>query len=79
MRNLWASPALFVTASLTAFVVVRSDAAIRAGWLFYFAGWVPPLIALAACAGRGERPGVGGVFALAVLALFGILFWLNHG
>ncbi|MFD4789722.1 hypothetical protein ACFWN1_22220 [Streptomyces sp. NPDC058459] len=31
VRPLWASPALFVTAALIAFVVVRSDAAVRVG------------------------------------------------
>ncbi|MFJ3880550.1 hypothetical protein ACIPW5_24195 [Streptomyces sp. NPDC090077] len=78
VRNLWASPALFVTAAFIAFVVVRSDTAVRVGWMLYFAGWLPPLVAVAVCAVRRERPGVGGAFALLVLAGFGLLFWLNH-
>ncbi len=78
VRNLWASPALFVAAAFIAFVVVRSDAAVRVGWMFYFAGWLPPLAALAICAARKDSPGVGGVFALALLLTFGFLFWLNH-
>ncbi|MFJ4972778.1 hypothetical protein [Streptomyces sp. NPDC088755] len=78
VRNLWSSSALFVTAAFIAFVVVRSDTAVRVGWLLYFAGWLPPLTALAICAVRKESPGVGGVFALALLLGFGLLFWLNH-
>ncbi|MFD3873960.1 hypothetical protein [Streptomyces sp. NPDC058623] len=78
VRNLWAAPALFVTAAFIAFVVVRSDAAVRVGWTLYFAGWLPPLTALAICAARKETPGVGGVFALVLLLAFGLLFWLNH-
>ncbi|MFD7262675.1 hypothetical protein [Streptomyces sp. NPDC059874] len=78
VRNLWASSALFVAAAFISFVVVRSDAAIRVGWMLYFAGWLPPLAALAICAARRDSPGVGGVFALVVLVGFGLLFWLNH-
>ncbi|WP_432122673.1 hypothetical protein [Streptomyces sp. S1] len=78
IRNLWASPGLFVTAALIAFVVVRSDTADRVGWAFYFAGWLPPAAALALCASRKESPGVGGAYALVVLLGFGLLFWLNH-
>ncbi|MFG2987467.1 hypothetical protein ACGFYQ_40715 [Streptomyces sp. NPDC048258] len=78
VRNLWASSALFVAAAFIAFVVVRSDAAVRVGWMLYFAGWLPPLAALAVCVARRDRPGVGGVFALVVLVVFGLLFWLNH-
>ncbi|MGA5220243.1 hypothetical protein ACPCAE_29800 [Streptomyces cinereoruber] len=78
VRNLWASPALFITVALIAFVVVRSDTATRVGWLFYFAGWLPATIALAVCASRKESPGVGGAFALVVLLGFGLMFWLNH-
>ncbi|MFJ3520764.1 MULTISPECIES: hypothetical protein [unclassified Streptomyces] len=78
VRNLWASSALFVSAAFIAFVVVRSDAAVRVGWILYFAGWLPPLTALAICAARKESPGAGGVFAAALLAAFGLLFWLNH-
>ncbi|MFD3701402.1 hypothetical protein ACFWUZ_35800 [Streptomyces sp. NPDC058646] len=78
VRNLWASSALFVTAALIAFVGVRSDAGVRVGWMLYFAGWLPPLAALAMCAARKESPGVGGVFAVVLLSAFGLLFWLNH-
>ncbi|MBT1184941.1 hypothetical protein HET69_13120 [Streptomyces sp. CJ_13] len=78
VRNLWASSALFVTAAFIAFVVVRSDAAVRVGWTLYFMGWLPPLTALAICVVRKDRPGAGGAVALAVLAVFGFLFWLNH-
>ncbi|MFJ4869030.1 hypothetical protein [Streptomyces sp. NPDC088757] len=78
IRNLWASPALFITAALIAFVVVRSDTATRVGWVLYSAGWLPAAIALTLCASRKENPGVGGTFALVVLLGFGLLFWLNH-
>ncbi|MFD5098939.1 hypothetical protein [Streptomyces albidochromogenes] len=78
VRNLWASTALFVTAAFIAFVVVRSDAAVRVGWMLYFAGWLPPLAALAICAARKERPDAGGAVALTILVAFGFLFWLNH-
>ncbi|MFI5868403.1 hypothetical protein [Streptomyces sp. NPDC051546] len=78
VRNLWASSALFVTAAFIAFVVVRSDSAVRVGWVLYWAGWLPPLAALATCAARRESPGAGGVFALVILVAFGLLFWLNH-
>ncbi|MFK0050112.1 hypothetical protein ACIQU4_39615 [Streptomyces sp. NPDC090741] len=78
VRNLWASPALFITAAVIAFVVVRSETAVRVGWLLYAVGWLPPLAALGICAARKESPGAGGAFALAVLVLFGFFFWLNH-
>ncbi|WP_284575047.1 hypothetical protein [Streptomyces sp. 2P-4] len=79
VRNLWASPALFIAAAFVAFVVVRSEAAVRVGWLLYFAGWLPPLTALAVCIARKDRPGPGAAFAAMVLLGFGLLFWLNHG
>uniref|UniRef100_UPI002F915B46 hypothetical protein n=1 Tax=Streptomyces anulatus TaxID=1892 RepID=UPI002F915B46 len=78
MQNLWSSSALFVTAAFIAFVVVRSDTAVRVGWILYITGWLPPLTALAICAVRKESPGVGGAFALVLLLGFGLLFWLNH-
>ncbi|WP_329304647.1 hypothetical protein [Streptomyces anulatus] len=78
VRNLWSSSALFVTAAFITFVVGRSDTADRVGWMIYIAGWLPPLTALAICATRKESPGAGGVFALALLLGFGLLFWLNH-
>ncbi|MFF4455204.1 hypothetical protein [Streptomyces goshikiensis] len=78
VRNLWASPALFVTAAFLSFVVVRSDTAVRVGWTLYFLGWLPPVAALAVCAVRKDRPGVGAAVALSILTVFGFLFWLNH-
>ncbi|MFH8616199.1 hypothetical protein ACH4E8_14140 [Streptomyces sp. NPDC017979] len=79
VRNLWASPALFITAAFIAFILVRSDKAISIGWLLYWAGWLPPLAALVTCAASKEKPGTGGIFALCVLLIFGGVFWLNHG
>ncbi|MFJ1591948.1 hypothetical protein ACIOD0_17110 [Kitasatospora albolonga] len=79
VRNLWASSALFIFAAFIAFVTVGTDTAVRVGWALYFAGWLLPLAALVMCAARKENPGAGGAFALALLALFGTFFWLNHG
>ncbi|WP_236241469.1 hypothetical protein [Streptomyces sp. CC228A] len=78
VRNLWASPAVFVTAAFTAFNAVGTDLAVRVGWACYAAGWLPPILAVAVCAARKQRPGMGGAAAAAVLAVFGALFWLNH-
>ncbi|MEW1551832.1 hypothetical protein [Streptomyces tsukubensis] len=78
VRNLWAAPSLFIAAAFIAFILVRSDAAVRAGWILYFLGWLPPLIALAICTARKESPGPGGAFAFVALIAFGGIFWLNH-
>ncbi|MFE0422077.1 hypothetical protein [Streptomyces sp. NPDC058953] len=79
LRNLWAAPAMFIMASFISFALGREDGDLRFGWMFYFAGWIPPLVALVWCGARRENPGVGGVFALVVLLFFGLLYWLTYG
>ncbi|MEU3603091.1 hypothetical protein ABZ714_30935 [Streptomyces sp. NPDC006798] len=79
VRNLWASPAMFVYAAGIVFILDRERDHERLGWSLYLAGWLPPLIALVWCAARQENPGIGGLFALTVLLSFGLLFWLNNG
>ncbi|WP_236244073.1 hypothetical protein [Streptomyces sp. CC210A] len=78
LRNLWAAPALFAVAAFTAFNAVGTETAVRVGWACYAAGWLPPLLALAVCAARRERPSVGGAAAGTVLVVLGALFRLNH-
>ncbi|QHC26464.1 hypothetical protein [Streptomyces sp. GS7] len=62
-----------------AFVILRTESAVRVGWIPYFVGWVPSLCMAAWCAVRRRSPGAGGGFAFALLALFGLLSWLAHG
>lgn len=77
--NMWGSPALFCLAAFVAFVIVRTESATRVGWILYFAGWVPAICMAVWCAARRKSPGVGGAFAFALLAVFGLLSWLAHG
>lgn len=77
--NMWGSSALFCMAAFVAFVIVRTESAVRVGWILYFVGWAPSICMAAWCAVRRKSPGVGGAFAFALLALFGLLSWLAHG
>ncbi|PNE36329.1 hypothetical protein [Streptomyces noursei] len=77
--NMWGSSAVFCMAAFVAFVVVRSEAAVRVGWILYGCGWVAPVGMAVWCAARRKSPGVGGVFAFGLLVVFGLLAWLAHG
>jgi hypothetical protein len=76
---MWGSPALFVCAAFISFVVINAESAKTIGWVLYFCGWIPPTAMTIWCAVKRRSPGVGGAFSFTLLAVSGLLFWLNHG
>ncbi|MEV5510218.1 hypothetical protein [Streptomyces orinoci] len=68
-----------MAAAFCSFVVIGGPVATKVGWSLYICGWVPALAMLGWCGIKRSKPGVGGVFAFSLLAVSGVLFWLNHG
>lgn len=78
--NLWASPVCFVLAALLCFNLAHpTGSANSLAWTFYAVGWAAPSVALVWRLARGHYPGVGAVFSLLMLMVFGGLFWLVYG
>lgn len=77
--NIWGSSALFVCAAFISFVIIHTESARTTGWVLYFCGWIPPTGMMIWCAAERRSPGIGCVFSFTLLAVSGLLFWLNHG
>jgi len=80
-RNIWASPALFITVALVLFRIGdwRADGNLVAlAWAVYAAGWIPALVMLARAVVTRTNPGIGPAVICGFLVVMGLLFLVNH-
>ncbi|MGW2417378.1 hypothetical protein ACWCV5_35255 [Streptomyces tubercidicus] len=76
--NIWFSFAAFLFVSFLGFTLGKGEAWGKFAWATYFAGWVPPLGMLVWHAIRNKKINDGAPVIFGILAVFGVVCWLNH-